>query len=54
MKVKDESAKAGLLLNIKKTNIMLTDTEKKIQIDGKENEVVQTLSFLRIENSHRS
>ncbi|CAF4935561.1 unnamed protein product [Rotaria socialis] len=36
MKVKEESAKAGLLLNIKKTKIMSTDTVNRIQIDGEE------------------
>ena len=34
MKVKEESAKAGLKLNIHKTNIMATDTITSWQIDG--------------------
>ncbi|CAF2089884.1 unnamed protein product [Rotaria magnacalcarata] len=46
MKVKEESAKAGLLLNIKKTKIVSTGTVNMIQIDGEEIEVVPDFIFL--------
>lgn len=46
MKVKEESAKAGLLLNIKKTKIMSTSIVKKIQIAEEEIEVVSDFIHL--------
>ena len=46
LKVKKESAKAGLLLNIKKTKIMLTGNVNGIRIDGEEIETVTVFIFL--------
>ena len=43
MKVKEESEKAGLKLNIQKTNIMTSSPITSWQIDGKTVETVQTL-----------
>ena len=43
MKVKEESKKAGLKLNIQKTNIMTSGPITSWQIDGKTVETVQTL-----------
>ena len=45
MKVKEESAKADLLLNVKKTKIMSIGTIKKIQLD-EEVEIVPDFIFL--------
>ena len=46
MKVKEESEKAGLKLNIHKTNIMATDTITSWQIDGETMETVTDFIFL--------
>ena len=43
MKVKEESEKVGLKLNIQKTKIMASDTITSWQIDGKQWEKGQTL-----------
>ncbi|KAF7246942.1 Transmembrane protease serine 12 [Varanus komodoensis] len=46
MRVKEESAKVGLKLNIKKTKIMASGTLTSWQIDGEEMEVVTDFIFL--------
>ena len=43
MKVKEESEKAGLQLNIQKTKILVSGPITSWQIDGKKMETVQTL-----------
>ena len=45
-KVKEESANAGLYLNIKKTKVMMTDDTSEFQVDGDKIEVVQSFNFL--------
>ena len=45
MKVKEESAKAGLQLSIKKTEIMVSGPITSWQIDGKQGKQCQTLFF---------
>ena len=46
MKVKEESEKAGLKLNIKKINIMASDSIISWQIDGGKLETVTDFIFL--------
>ena len=46
MKVKEESEKAGLKLNIKKTKIMASGTITSWQIDGETMETVRDFIFL--------
>ncbi|KAF7244353.1 putative uncharacterized transposon-derived protein F52C9.6 [Varanus komodoensis] len=46
MRVKEESAKVGLKLNIKKTKIMTSSSLTSWQIDGEEMEVVADFIFL--------
>ena len=46
MKVKEESEKAGLKLNIQKTNIMLSDPITARQIEGEKVETVTNFIFL--------
>ena len=46
MKVKEESEKAGLKLNIQKTKIMASCTITSWQIDGKTMDTVTDLTFL--------
>ena len=46
MKVKEESQKFGLKLNIQKTNIMATDPTTSWQIDGETVETVTDFTFL--------
>ena len=46
MKVKEESEKAGLKLNIQKTNIMASSTIALWQIDGETMETVTDFLFL--------
>ena len=46
MKVKEESEKAGLKLNIQKTKIMVSDHITSRQIDGKTTEAVVDFIFL--------
>ena len=52
MEVKEESEKAGLKLNIQKTEIMASDPITSWQIDGETMETV-TLYFLRLQNHCR-
>ena len=52
LKVKEESEKAGLKLNIKKTKIMASGTITSWQIDGKTVETV-TLYFWGLQNHCR-
>ena len=46
MKVKEESEKAGLKLNIQKTKIMASGSITSWQIDGEKVEIVTDFSFL--------
>ena len=46
MKVKEESEKAGLKLNIQKTKIMSSGPIRSWQIDGKTMETIRDFSFL--------
>ena len=46
MKVKEESEKAGLKLNIQKTKIMASDSITSRQIDGERMETVTNFIFL--------
>ena len=52
MKVKEESEKAGLELNIQKTKIMASGSTTSWQIDG---EIVETMTnyFLGLQNHFR-
>ena len=45
MKVKEETEKVGLKLNIQKTKIMASDPIASWQIDGKKAEMVATFLF---------
>jgi hypothetical protein len=45
-KLKEESEKAGLMLNLKKTKIMTTGTLKKFILDGTEMEIINCYTFL--------
>ena len=53
MKVKEESEKAGLKLNIQKTKIMASDPITSWQIDGETVETVTDLIFGGIQNHCR-
>ena len=46
MKVKEESEKAGLKLNIQKTKIMASGPITSWQIDGEKTEIVTDFTFL--------
>ena len=46
MKVKEESEKAGLKLNIQKSKIMASDCITSLQIDGETMEIVTDFTFL--------
>ena len=46
MKVKEESGKAGLKINIQKTNIMASGPITSWQIDGETMETVRDFTFL--------
>ena len=46
MKVKEESKKAGLKLNIQKTKIMASNTITSWQIDGETGETLRAFIFL--------
>ena len=48
MRVKEESEKAGLKLNIQKTKIMTTSTITSWQIEGEKEETVTDFLFLSI------
>ena len=50
MKVKEESKKAGLKLNIQKTKIMAYDPISSWQIDGEKNGISAQLYFLGLQN----
>ena len=52
MKVKEESKKAGLKLNIQKTEIMASGLIKSWQIDGETMETVAD-NFFRLQNHCR-
>jgi len=53
MKVKEESEKAGLKLNIQKTKIMASSPITSWQIDGETMETVIRLHFLGLQNHCR-
>ena len=53
MKVKEESEKAGLKLNIQKTKIMASGPITSWQIDGETMETVTKLYFLGLQNHCR-
>ena len=50
MKVKEESEKVGLKLNIQKTKIMASGLITSWQIDGKKNESSGRFYFLGVQN----
>ena len=50
MKVKDESEKVGLKLNIQKTKIMVSGPITSWQIDGGKNENSDRLNFHGLQN----
>ena len=50
MKVKEESEKAGLKLNIQKTKIMAFDPITSWQIEGEKVETVTDFSLLGLQN----
>ena len=52
-KVKEESEKVGLILNIQKTKIMASGPITSWQIDGKVMEKVKDFCFLRLQNHCR-
>ena len=53
MKVKEESEKVGLKLNIQKTKIMATGPITSWQINGEAMETVRDFSFLGLQNHCR-
>ena len=53
MKVKEESEKTGLKLNIQKTKIMASGLITSWQTEGGKNGNSEKLYFLRIENYYR-
>ena len=53
MKVKEESEKVGLKLNIQKTKIMASGTITSQQIDGGTMETVTDFIFLQLQNHCR-
>ena len=50
MKMKEESEKTGLKLNIQKTNIMASSPITSWQIDGEKMETVKDVYFLELQN----
>ena len=52
MKVKEESEKVGLKLNIQKTKIMASDPITSWQIDGETMETVRDFKFLGSRMNH--
>ena len=50
MKMKEESEKTGLKLNIQKTNIMASSPITSWQIDGEKMETVKDFYFLELQN----
>ena len=53
VKVKEESEKVGLKLNMQKTKIMASDPITSWQIDGKKVETVKDFIFWRLHNHCR-
>ena len=53
MKVKEESEKAGLKLNIHKTKIIASGPITSWQIEGKTMETVTDFNFLELQNHYR-
>ena len=53
MKVKEESEKVGLKLNIQKTKIMASDPITSWQIDGEIGETVRDFGVLGLQNHCR-
>ena len=53
MKVKEESEKVGLKLNIQKTKIMASDPTTSWEIDGETVETVSDFIFLGLQNHYR-
>ena len=53
MKVKEESEKAGLKLNVQKTMIMASSSITPFQIDGGNNGNSDSISFLELQNHSR-
>ena len=53
MKVKEESEKVGLKLNIQETKIMASDPITSWQIDGETVETVTNFSFGGLQNHSR-
>ena len=53
MKVKKESEKTGLKLNIQKTKIMASSLITTLQIDGETMEIVTDFIFLGLQNHCR-
>ena len=53
MKVKEESEKAGLKLNIQKTKIMPSGPITSWQLDGETMETERDFTFLRLQNHYR-
>ena len=53
MKVKEESEKAGLTLNIQKTKILASGPITSWQIDGGNNGNTDTVYFLGLQNHSR-
>ena len=53
MKVKEESEKVGLKLNIQKTKIMASSPITSWQVDGEILETVRDLCFLGLQNHCR-
>ena len=51
-KVKEESEKTGLKLNLQKTNIMAPGPITSWQIEGEKVEAVTDFSFLRLQNHY--
>ena len=52
MKVKEDSEKAGLKLNIQKTKVMTSGPITFWQIDGEKNENNERLYFLGLQNHY--
>ena len=50
MRVKEESEKVGLKLNVKKTNIMASSPNTSWQIDGRKSRNSDRLYFLGLQN----
>ena len=53
MKVKEESEKVGLKLNIQKTKIMASSPITSWQIDGETMETVKNFIFVGLQNQSR-